>query len=130
MAIIDQLLMGFGVALTPTNIMYCLGGAALGTLVGIFEHSVAAFAQQQAYAQQQAMAQPAQPAAQADDPIAKLKELAALKESGMLTDQEFTAAKAAPTKISLNLLRRRSRRRAGDASEHPRQMALVGKATR
>lgn len=29
-----------------------------------------------------------------EDPIAKLKELAALKDSGVLTDEEFTAAKA------------------------------------
>ena len=39
---------------------------------------------------QQAAGQPATPA----DPIAKLKELAALKEQGILTDEEFTAQKA------------------------------------
>ncbi|HXQ56118.1 MAG TPA: SHOCT domain-containing protein [Actinomycetes bacterium] len=48
---------------------------------------------QQAKAQeaetQQAAGQPATP-----DPIAKLKELAALKDQGVLTEEEFTAQKA------------------------------------
>jgi hypothetical protein len=34
------------------------------------------------------------PAAPAPDPIAQLKELGSLHESGVLTDQEFTAQKA------------------------------------
>jgi hypothetical protein len=34
------------------------------------------------------------PAAPAADPIAQLKELAALKEQGILTDEEFAAQKA------------------------------------
>ena len=38
---------------------------------------------------QQAAGQPATP-----DPIAKLKELAALKDQGALTEEEFTAQKA------------------------------------
>jgi Short C-terminal domain len=42
---------------------------------------------QQARAQQAAAGAPA-------DPIAQLKELAALKEQGMLTEEEFTAQKA------------------------------------
>src|ERR1039458_6383862 len=33
--IIHNLSMGFGVALTPTNALYCLIGATLGTLVGV-----------------------------------------------------------------------------------------------
>jgi Short C-terminal domain len=37
---------------------------------------------------------PAAPAAPAPDPIAQLKELAALKEQGILTDEEFAAQKA------------------------------------
>ncbi len=67
-----------------------------------------AYEQQQAYAQQQAMAQQAaqevaaqQAAAQPApaqgaevDVVAQLKELAALKEQGILTDDEFAAQKA------------------------------------
>ena len=37
---------------------------------------------------------PAAPAAAAPDPIAQLKELAALKEQGVLTDEEFAVQKA------------------------------------
>jgi hypothetical protein len=37
---------------------------------------------------------PAPPAAPAPDPVAQLKELAALKEQGVLTDEEFAAQKA------------------------------------
>ena len=48
------------------------------------------YAQQQ-YAQQQA-APPAAPAQ--EDPIAKLKELAELKDQGILTQEEFDAQKA------------------------------------
>jgi membrane protease subunit (stomatin/prohibitin family) len=47
--------------------------------------------QQQQQQQQQQMAAP--PPAQ-EDPMAKLKELAQLHESGVLTDEEFSAAKA------------------------------------
>ncbi|HKE76000.1 MAG TPA: SHOCT domain-containing protein [Acidimicrobiales bacterium] len=53
--------------------------------------------QQQQYAQQQQQyAPPPQPApaAPAADPIAQLKELAALKDQGILTDAEFDAQKA------------------------------------
>ena len=45
---------------------------------------------QKAEAQQTTAGQPAAPA----DPIAKLKELAALKDQGVLTEEEFTAQKA------------------------------------
>ena len=44
---------------------------------------------QEAETQQAAAGQPAAP-----DPIAKLKELAALKNQGVLTEEEFTAQKA------------------------------------
>jgi hypothetical protein len=37
---------------------------------------------------------PAAPAAAAADPIQRLKDLAALKEQGILTDEEFAAQKA------------------------------------
>jgi hypothetical protein len=41
--------------------------------------------------QQQATAQPAMPP---DDGIAKIKELGEMRSQGLLTDEEFTAAKA------------------------------------
>jgi membrane protease subunit (stomatin/prohibitin family) len=42
-----------------------------------------------------AAAQQAAPApAAGDDPVAKIKQLAELRDSGVLTEQEFTAAKA------------------------------------
>ena len=43
---------------------------------------------------QQAIAQQQAPAAPADDPSAKLQELAQLHTQGVLTDEEFAAAKA------------------------------------
>ena len=46
----------------------------------------------QQYAEQQAQAPP--PAQPADDPSAKLQELAQLHSQGVLTDEEFAAAKA------------------------------------
>src|SRR3954454_23643646 len=50
----------------------------------------------QAYEQgaQQAYAQPAPPPQPAADPIEQLKQLAALKEQGILTEEEFAAQKA------------------------------------
>lgn len=54
-------------------------------------------AQQQAYEQQQAAAPPPPapaPAAGGDDMISKLKELAGLRDAGVLTEAEFDAAKA------------------------------------
>jgi hypothetical protein len=54
--------------------------------------------QQQRWAQEdQGGAPPAQaapPPAAADDPIAKLKELGELRDSGVLTEEEFAAQKA------------------------------------
>ena len=53
------------------------------------------WAQQESYNEPQpTYAPPPPPAAPAADPIAQLKELAALKEQGILTDQEFAAQKA------------------------------------
>jgi len=49
--------------------------------------------QEQARAAPQAAAPAAAPAEQ-EDPMAKLKELGQLHDSGVLTDEEFTAAKA------------------------------------
>jgi hypothetical protein len=54
-------------------------------------------AQEGGYQQEQQYAQPAPPpppAAPAPDPIAQLKELAELKDQGVLTDQEFATQKA------------------------------------
>jgi len=53
--------------------------------------------QQQGYqepAYQQAPPPPPAPAAPSSDPIERLNELANLKNQGLLTDEEFTAAKA------------------------------------
>jgi hypothetical protein len=51
--------------------------------------------EQQQWEQEQRMAQPApQPVAQEEDPMAKLKELGSLHDSGVLTDEEFASAKA------------------------------------
>lgn len=53
--------------------------------------------QQQAYQQQYEQPPPPPPpaeAAPAPDPIAQLKDLAELKEKGILTDEEFQAQKA------------------------------------
>ena len=51
--------------------------------------------QQEEMAQQQAAAAPPPPAAPAEDPtITKLKELASLKDQGILSEEEFAAAKA------------------------------------
>jgi Short C-terminal domain len=47
------------------------------------------------YAQQPQYAEPPPPAApQAPDPIGQLKQLAALKDQGILTEEEFAAQKA------------------------------------
>ena len=49
--------------------------------------------QQQQY-QEPAYQEPPPPPPPAEDPIAKLKELAALRDQGILTDQEFADQKA------------------------------------
>jgi type II secretory pathway pseudopilin PulG len=53
-----------------------------------------AYEQQQQMADQQAYAQPAPPPTSQADMIDELKELAALKEQGVLTEAEFAAQKA------------------------------------
>jgi hypothetical protein len=74
-----------------------IAGTATVVAGGVNRH------QQQKAAQQQAAAQPAAPAPaaapveaapDADDPIAKLKELAGLKDQGILTEAEFNDQKA------------------------------------
>jgi hypothetical protein len=47
-----------------------------------------------AYPQEQYAPPPAAPAAPAEDRVEQLKELAALKDQGVLTDEEFAAEKA------------------------------------
>ena len=54
------------------------------------ETIVVGLARRQPKAQQAGAGQPATPS----DPIAQLKELAALKERGLLSEEEFTAQKA------------------------------------
>ena len=49
---------------------------------------------QQQYEQQPPTSRRRRPAAPAPDPIAQLKELAALKDQGILTEEEFSAQKA------------------------------------
>ena len=49
---------------------------------------------QQQYAEPQYQQPPPPPPAPAEDPIEKLKELAALKDQGILTEEEFAAQKA------------------------------------
>jgi len=51
------------------------------------------YAQQQ-YAQQPVYEEPPPAAAPEPDPIAQLKQLAALKDQGILTEEEFSAQKA------------------------------------
>jgi membrane protease subunit (stomatin/prohibitin family) len=53
------------------------------------------FSQQEAQAQQAAAPPPtAEPAQDSDELISKLKELASLKDQGVLTEEEFNAQKA------------------------------------
>ena len=35
MELIDNLALGFGVALTPSNLLFCLAGALIGTAIGV-----------------------------------------------------------------------------------------------
>lgn len=51
-------------------------------------------AQEQAAAQEAAAPPPAAPAPTSDDSVAQLQKLADLHKQGILTDEEFTAAKA------------------------------------
>ena len=95
-----------------------VAGTATAVVGGVSRHQqgkqqqaadAEAYQQEQAMAQQQAMADqaaanaaaqqaaaaPPPPAAPAEDPtIAKLKELATLKDQGILSEEEFAAAKA------------------------------------
>ncbi len=74
-----------------------IAGTATVVAGGVNRHQQQKAAQQQAAAEQAAPAPQAAPEAAApdsDDLINKLKELATLKEQGILTDAEFDAQKA------------------------------------
>jgi hypothetical protein len=72
---------------------------AVGGRVARHQQEKYAAQEQQAYAEQQEAAPPPPPASAAgagpsDDAVAKLKELAQLKDQGILTQEEFDAQKA------------------------------------
>ena len=77
-----------------------IAGTASVVAGGVNRHQQQKYAQQDAAAQQQAYEQQAPvqaapaPDAGAEDPIDKLKELAQLKDQGILTEAEFDAQKA------------------------------------
>ena len=74
-----------------------IAGTATAVAGGVNRHQQAKYAQQDAAAQQAApeqMAAPAPAAPDSDDLITKLKELADLKDQGVLTEAEFDAQKA------------------------------------
>jgi Short C-terminal domain len=74
-----------------------IAGTATAVAGGVSRHQQQKAAQQQAAAEQAAPAPQAAPEAAApdsDDLINKLKELATLKDQGILTDAEFDAQKA------------------------------------
>ncbi|MGO8825989.1 MAG: SHOCT domain-containing protein [Acidimicrobiales bacterium] len=74
-----------------------IAGTATVVAGGVNRHQQQKYAQQEAAAQQAAPAQEAAPVAAApdsDELINKLKELANLKDQGILTEQEFNDQKA------------------------------------
>jgi hypothetical protein len=72
-----------------------IAGTATAVSNRVSRRQAQRWGQQESYAQEPepTYAAPA-PAAPAADPIQQLKELAALKEQGILTDEEFAAQKA------------------------------------
>ena len=75
-----------------------VAGTATAVSGRVARRQNARWAQQEGYGQQPAYAEPPQQAAPAaapaDDPVEKLKELGELHQSGVLSDEEFAAAKA------------------------------------
>ncbi len=74
-----------------------IAGTATVVAGGVNRHQQQKYAQQEAAAQQAAPAQQVAPVAEApdsDELINKLKELANLKDQGILTEQEFNDQKA------------------------------------
>lgn len=66
----------------------------VGTAGAVSRHGQEKQAEKQAAAQQQATAAAPGAEADADDPVAKVKQLGELHAQGLLTDEEFAAAKA------------------------------------
>jgi hypothetical protein len=73
-----------------------IAGTATAVSGGVRRRQEAKYSQQEAQAQQAAAPPPpaAEPAADSDELINKLKELATLKDQGVLTEEEFNAQKA------------------------------------
>ena len=72
-----------------------VAGTATAVSNRVSRRQAGRWAQQEQQEQQQPQQPSQQPPAQpGDDPIAQLKELAALKDQGVLTDAEFQAQKA------------------------------------
>ncbi len=74
-----------------------IAGTASAVAGGVSRHQQNKYAEQDAAAQPQeayAAPEPVEAAPSSDDQIAKLKELAQLKEQGILTEAEFDAEKA------------------------------------
>jgi hypothetical protein len=74
-----------------------IAGTASAVAGGVNRHQQQKYAQQDAAQQQAPVEQapaPAPAAAGSEDPVEKLKELAQLKDQGILTEAEFDAQKA------------------------------------
>ena len=73
-----------------------IAGTATAVAGGVNRHQQQKYAQQEAAAEQAPPAEAAAPppAADTEDPVAKLKELANLKDQGILTEAEFDDQKA------------------------------------
>jgi membrane protease subunit (stomatin/prohibitin family) len=71
-----------------------IAGTATVVAGGVQRHQANKYGAQQQAAAEQAAPVEAAPAPESDDPIAKLKELASLKDQGILTEAEFNDQKA------------------------------------
>jgi hypothetical protein len=71
-----------------------IAGTATAVAGGVSNRQQQRDAQQQAGSAPPPAAAPPAPEAAGDDPIAKIKELGELHAQGLLTDEEFTAAKS------------------------------------
>jgi hypothetical protein len=71
-----------------------IAGTATAVAGGVSNRQQQRDAQQQAGSVPPPAASPPSPDAAGDDPIAKIKELGELHAQGLLTDEEFTAAKS------------------------------------
>jgi hypothetical protein len=71
-----------------------IAGTATAVAGGVSNRQQQRNAQQQAGSAPPPAAAPPAPEAAGDDPIAKIKELGELHAQGLLTDEEFTAAKS------------------------------------